>query len=116
LTDIFRNVSAFGLTLIPLDVRHESDRHEEVLDSTTRFLGLESYSQWDEQTKISWFTMQISSKRPLLRKGIWNELPDISPTVVDTLETFGMTAEQYEGSLGAYVISQATSASDVKKL
>jgi len=114
LTDIMRNVSAFGLTLVPLDVRQESDRHEEAVDSITRFLGLGSYSQWDEQTRISWLSTQISSKRPLLRSGIWNEHPDIfSPTAVDTLETFQMIAEQHEDSLGAYVISQATSASDV---
>jgi len=114
LTDILRNVSAFGLALIPLDVRQESDRHEEALDAITRFLGLGSYSQWDEETKISWLTSQISSKRPLIRQGAWNEYPDIfSPTTVDTLETFKMIADQHEGSLGAYVISQATNASDV---
>jgi phosphoenolpyruvate carboxylase len=114
LTDILRNVSAFGLTLIPLDVRQESDRHEDALDAITRYLGLGSYAQWDEQTKISWLTSQISSKRPLLRQGIWNEHPGVfSPPVVDTLETFRMIADQHEGSLGAYVISQATNASDV---
>ena len=114
LTDIIRNVSAFGLTLIPLDVRQESDRHEEALDAITRFLGLGSYSQWDESTKITWLSSQISSKRPLLRAGVWKDNPDIfSETAVDTLETFQMIADQHEDSLGAYVISQATSASDV---
>jgi phosphoenolpyruvate carboxylase len=47
LTDVIRNVSAFGLTLVPLDVRQESDRHEEAVDAITRFLGLGSYKQWD---------------------------------------------------------------------
>jgi phosphoenolpyruvate carboxylase len=114
LTDIIRNVAAFGLTLIPLDVRQESDRHEEALDAITRFLGLGSYAQWDEESKISWLTSQISSRRPLIRSGVWRDHPDIfSPTAVDTLETFRMIADQHEGSLGAYVISQATNASDV---
>jgi phosphoenolpyruvate carboxylase len=114
LTDIIRNVSAFGLTLIPLDVRQESDRHEEAVDAITRFLGLGSFTQWDEDTKISWLTNQIASRRPLIRSGVWREYPDIfSPNVVDTLEIFQMIADQHEDSLGAYVISQATSASDV---
>lgn len=114
LTDIIRNISAFGLTLIPLDIRQESDRHEEAIDAVTRYLGLGSFSQWDEETKISWLTNQISSRRPLIRPGIWREHPDIfSSTAIDTLETFQMIAEQHEDSLGAYVISQATSASDV---
>jgi phosphoenolpyruvate carboxylase len=114
LTDILRNVSSFGLTLIPLDVRQESDRHEEAIDCITRYLGLGSYAQWDEQTRINWLTSQISSKRPLLRPGVWNEEPDYFPeTAVDTLEIFSMIADQSSESLGAYVISQATSASDV---
>lgn len=114
LTDIIRNVSAFGLTLIPLDVRQESDRHEEALDAITRFLGLGSFAQWDEETRISWLTTQISSRRPLIRSGVWRDYPDIfSETAVDTLEIFQMIADQHEDSLGAYVISQATSASDV---
>ena len=116
LTDVIRNVSAFGLTLLPLDIRQESDRHEEALDCITRYLGSGSYSQWDEKTRRSWLQQELASKRPLLRPGEWNENPDIfTPTAVDTLETFRMIAEpeQHEESLGAYVISQATSASDV---
>ena len=114
LTDIIRNLSSFGLTLIPLDIRQESDKHELAVDAITRFLGLGSYSQWDETTKISWLTTQIASKRPLLRPGIWNDYPEFfSETTVDVLETAGIVAEMYEDSLGAYVISQATSASDV---
>mgnify|MGYP005847247105 CR=1 FL=1 len=114
LTDIIRNVAAFGLTLVPLDVRQESDRHEEAMDDVTRFLGLGSYSQWDEETKINWLTQQLASKRPLLRPGVWYENPDVfSENTMETLDTFQMIAEQYDGALGAYVISQATHASDV---
>jgi len=112
--DVLRNLSAFGLTLVPLDVRQESTRHTEALDSVTRHLGLGSYEQWDESTKISWLQKELSSSRPLIRSGDWENNPDIfSPTAVDTLETFRMIAEQHDDSLGAYVISQATSASDV---
>jgi phosphoenolpyruvate carboxylase len=114
LTDVIRNVAAFGLTLVALDVRQESDRHEEAIDSITRYLGLGSYSQWDEDTKVTWLQQQLASPRPLLRPGAWNDHTDFfSPTAINTLETFAMIANQHEGSLGAYVISQATSASDV---
>lgn len=114
LIDIIRRVSSFGLALAPLDIRQESDRHMEALDAITRFLGMGSYSQWDEPTRLSWLQKELSSPRPLIRKDVWNEHPEIfSPTAVDTLETFAMIAEQHEESLGAYVISQATSASDV---
>lgn len=114
LADVIRNTAAFGLTMATLDVRQESDRHEEAVDCVTRYLGLGSYSQWDEDTKLNWLQQQLASPRPLVRPGVWYEHPDIfTPTSIDTLETFQMIAEQHEGSLGAYVISQATSASDV---
>lgn len=114
LTDIIRNVAAFGLNMVTLDIRQESDRHEEAVDSITRYLGLGSYSEWDEDTKLTWLQEQLASPRPLIRPGVWYENPEIfSPTCIDTLETFQMIAKQHEESLGAYVISQATSASDV---
>ena len=111
--DLIRNICAFGLTLVPLDVRQESTRHTEALDAITRHLGIGSYSEWDETTKISWLQSELSSKRPLIRAEEWNGNPMFSDTVVDTLETFQMIAEQHDDSLNAYVISQATSASDV---
>ena len=113
LTDILRKVSAFGLTLVPLDVRQESDRHSEALDCITRHLGLGSYLQWDEAARVNWITQQLQSNRPLLRAGAWDEGAGFTATAKDTLETFAMISEQHEDSLGAYVISQCTSASDI---
>jgi len=114
LTDIIRNVASFGITMATLDVRNESDRHEEAVDCITRYLGLGSYSSWNEETKLNWLQQQLASKRPLIRSGVWHDHPEIfTPTSIDTLETFTMIADQYPGSLGAYVISQATTASDV---
>jgi phosphoenolpyruvate carboxylase len=116
LADLIRKVSTFGLTLVPLDVRQESDRHAEALDCITKYLGLGSYSSWDETARVSWIQAQLQSKRPLIRSGIWREKGSeqfFTPTAIDTLETFEMISEQHEGSLGAYVISQCTSASDI---
>ncbi|KAL7439599.1 hypothetical protein ACHAXH_004093 [Discostella pseudostelligera] len=116
LTDVIRKVSTFGLTLIPLDIRQESDRHSEALDCITRYLGLGSYLQWDEGARVSWITQQLQSRRPLLRAGAWNEAGNegfFTATAKDTLETFQMISEQHEASLGAYVISQCTSTSDI---
>jgi phosphoenolpyruvate carboxylase len=62
-TDILVKVSAFGVTLIPLDIRQESGRHEEALDCITKFLGLGSYAQWDEEAKVTWLSSQIYHPR-----------------------------------------------------
>ena len=51
LTDLIRNLNAFGLTLAPLDIRQESTRHTEALDCITRYLGVGSYADWDEPTR-----------------------------------------------------------------
>eukprot|EP00557_Chaetoceros_sp_GSL56_P000067 CAMPEP_0176496740 /NCGR_PEP_ID=MMETSP0200_2-20121128/11353_1 /TAXON_ID=947934 /ORGANISM="Chaetoceros sp., Strain GSL56" /LENGTH=933 /DNA_ID=CAMNT_0017894709 /DNA_START=549 /DNA_END=3350 /DNA_ORIENTATION=+ len=111
--DFIRNLSAFGLTLCQLDVRQESTRHKEALDAITKYLGLGSYADWDETTKITWLQSELTSKRPLIRRSDWKDNSFFSDTVKDTLETFKMISEQHDDSLNAYVISQATSASDV---
>ena len=113
LINLIRNICGFGLTLVPLDVRQESTRHMEALDTITRYLGLGSYSEWDEATKITWLQSELASKRPLIRPSEWKNNDFFSDTVKDTLGIFEMIAEQHEDSLNAYVISQATHASDV---
>lgn len=113
LLDVIRKFSAFGLSLLSLDIRQESTRHTEAVDAITRYLGVGSYSEWDERTKLNWLQAELASKRPLLRAEDWRNGETFSDTVVDTLETFQMISEQHEDSLGAYVISQATTASDV---
>lgn len=114
LTDVIRKVAAFGLSLLPLDIRQESGRHSEALDAITRYLGLGSYIQWDETTRRNWLQMELTSKRPLLpRLDDGGASLGFSPTVVDTLKTFQMIARLEEGSLGAYVISHCQKTSDI---
>lgn len=116
LLDTIRALCAFGLTLVPLDIRQESTRHTEALDAITRYLGVGSYSQWDESTKLNWLHKELTNKRPLINPISWrnNDHDDFfSDTVKDTLEIFQLVSEQHDDSLNAYVISQAKSASDV---
>ena len=47
-------VTCFGLSLVKLDIRQESDRHADVMDAITTYLGLGSYKAWPEQQKIDW--------------------------------------------------------------
>jgi phosphoenolpyruvate carboxylase len=113
LTDTIRRLAAFGLSMLPLDLRQESSRHAEALDAITQRLELGSYLSWDETTRREWLCKEISSKRPLLPKGTPLRKLGFSDTVVDTLETFELVAKLTPGSLGAYVISQCQQASDV---
>ena len=112
LKDLLRKFSAFGLTLTPLDIREESDKHTAALDAVTKSLGIGSYESWDEKTRLNWLNNELSSKRPLFRiRDVANMgYPD---GVVKTLQTFEMASTLGSGSTGAYVISQARTASDV---
>lgn len=111
--DTIRRVAVFGATLMPLDIRQESSRHTEALDAITKYLGQGAYSQWDEATRRGWLVHELSSKRPLLPRGVSYDELRFTPTVIDTLRTFDLIAHLHSESLGAYVISQCQQASDV---
>jgi phosphoenolpyruvate carboxylase len=51
LLDFMRQVSCFGLGLVKLDIRQESDRHTDVMDAITSHLGIGSYRDWSEEQR-----------------------------------------------------------------
>jgi len=112
LLDVLRRVACFGLSLVRLDLRQHAGRHAEALDTITQHLGLGSYAAWDE-----------SERRVFLHRALQDEGRGITPAlesraqfpagVRDVLDTFQAAATLPDGSLGAYVISMASNASDV---
>ncbi|XP_047950340.1 phosphoenolpyruvate carboxylase 2-like [Salvia hispanica] len=108
LLDFLRQVSTFGLSLVRLDIRQESDRHTDVLDAITRHLEIGSYKEWPEECRQEWLLSELSGKRPLFG-------PDLPKTeeIADVLDTFHVIAELPSDNFGAYIISMATSPSDV---
>ncbi|KAG0536943.1 hypothetical protein BDA96_03G105500 [Sorghum bicolor] len=108
LADLIRRVATFGMVLMKLDVRQESGRHTEALDSVTSYLDLGVYSEWDEEKKLDFLTRELKGKRPLVPQNI-----EVSADVKEVLDTFKVAAELGSDSLGAYVISMASNASDV---
>ncbi|EPS69811.1 hypothetical protein M569_04952 [Genlisea aurea] len=108
LADLIRRVATFGMGLMKLDLRQESGRHSETLDAITRFLDMGTYSNWDEDKKVEFLIKELKGKRPLVPPTI-----EVSPDVKEVLDTFRVSAELGSDSLGAYVISMASNASDV---
>ncbi|RRT75280.1 hypothetical protein B296_00028278 [Ensete ventricosum] len=108
LLDFLRRVSTFGLCLVRLDIRQESDRHSDVLDAITNHLGIGSYHEWPEVKRQEWLLYELRGKRPLFG-------PDLPQTeeIADVLQTFHVIAELPSDSFGAYIISMATAPSDV---
>jgi phosphoenolpyruvate carboxylase len=112
LSDIIRRLKVFGITLVPLDIREESTRHTEALDAITRWLGIGSYGEWDEDTRVAWLSSELSNKRPLFPSERLSDM-EFDEKVKTTLETFQAASELEPEALGAYVISQCQTASDV---
>ncbi|XP_047332264.1 phosphoenolpyruvate carboxylase 4-like [Impatiens glandulifera] len=108
LADLIRRVCTFGMNLMKLDLRQESGRHAETIDSITTYLDMGVYSEWDEDKKLDFLTRELKSKRPLVPPTI-----EVPPDVKEVLDTFRVAAELGSDSLGAYVISMASNASDV---
>ncbi|XP_002992495.2 phosphoenolpyruvate carboxylase [Selaginella moellendorffii] len=108
LLDFMRQVSCFGLGLVRLDIRQESDRHTDVMDAITTHLGIGSYRSWTEEERQEWLLAELRGKRPLFGA----DLPK-TDEIKDVLETFHVIAELPTDCFGAYIISMATAPSDV---
>jgi phosphoenolpyruvate carboxylase len=113
-SDIIRRIAVFGMTLVPLDIREESTRHTLALDAITRQLGIGSYKEWDENARLNWLQQELNSRRPLFRiRDIEQNNLGLDPDTRKTLMVYKVASELDSESLGAYVISQANTASDV---
>lgn len=108
LLDFMRQVSTFGLSLVRLDIRQESDRHSDVLDAITKHLGIGSYLEWSEEKRQEWLLSELRGKRPLFG----HDLPK-TEEIADVLDTFHVISELPSDNFGAYIISMATAPSDV---
>jgi len=108
ITDVLRRLATFGVTLAPLDVRQEADRHTQALDALSHATGQGSYLERNDDERIAFLMAGLSSVMPPLPA----THPD-SPEVQDVLDTFRLIAESPSGSLGAYVITMTSQASDV---
>ena len=106
-------VEAFGLFLLRLDIRQESDQHTATLSAITRAVGLGDYAAWPEGRRAAFLAEELASPRPLVPPELWRADADLEPAVRDVMQTLAMVARQGEGALGAYVISMATAPSDV---
>ena len=108
LTDLLRQVAVFGLTIVRLDIRQDSQVHTHTLDVITKELAIGSYASWSEARRMTFLSRELEGRRPLLGR----RAPD-DAVAHETLQTMAVCADQAPGALGAYIISMATAPSDV---
>jgi phosphoenolpyruvate carboxylase len=108
LLDTIRRARVFGIHLLRLDVRQDSERHADVFSELTRYLGLGDYAQWSEADKQAFLLRELGSKRPLF-PAQW----DASDDVKEVLDTCKVIAKHSKHGFGIYIISMASEPSDV---
>lgn len=78
------------------------------MDAITKHLEIGSYREWSEECRQEWLLSELSGKRPLFG----HDLPK-TEEIADVFDTFHVISELPSDSFGAYIISMATSPSDV---
>ena len=108
LADILTRLAVFGVTLAPLDIRQEAARHTEALDAVTRALGDGAYADWDEDQRLAYLSAALARGVPPLPERLAADAD-----AADVLDTCRLIATSLPGSLGAYVITMTSEASDI---
>ena len=107
LLDVIRRIKCFGISMVKLDIRQHSERHDQAMSEITQALGLGDYQRWDEQEKQTFLQAEINNTRPLLPQHAWSE------DTQEVLNTYAMIARQPKEVMGVYIISMASQVSDV---
>ena len=108
LLDLLRRAKVFGLGLVRLDIRQESERHTLALSELTRYLETGDYGKWTEEKKQDFLLKELTNRRPLIPEH-WSP-SDETQEVIDTCR---IIARETPDSFGSYVISMAQQPSDV---
>ncbi|GAC15422.1 phosphoenolpyruvate carboxylase [Aliiglaciecola lipolytica] len=108
LLDTIRRVHCFGVHLLKLDIRQDSERHAQVFGELTRYFGMGDYMEWSEEDKQAFLLKELGSKRPLLPPS-WEPSAEVKE-VLDTCRTIAKNSQQ---GFGIYIISMASLPSDV---
>lgn len=101
-------LSTFGVTLIDLDIRQSSDKHELLMDELTGHLGLGSYLSWSEKARHDFLLEELKSRRPLIPES-WEPPGEAG----ETLRTIRLIAGSNADGVSCYIISMAKNPSDV---
>ncbi|HET7696152.1 MAG TPA: phosphoenolpyruvate carboxylase [Vicinamibacterales bacterium] len=106
LTDVLRRVSAFGPSIVRLDIRQHAARHAAAIDAIARARGDGPYREWPEAGRQQYLRRAIDTRMPI-PDGIGDA------EVREVLATFAAIAGIPASSLGAYIVSMTEAPSDL---
>ena len=96
------------MTLVNLDVRQNSDRHEDLMGTITDFHELGDYWEWSEKARQDFLAAELGTRRPLIPDNLL-----LSAEQQETLDTFRLAAHDNGEGISAFVISLARKPSEV---
>ena len=102
----------FGVSLLRLDVRQESGRHEAVIAAICDYLQLGDYRTWSETQRQDFLLQELASRRPLIDDAFYAS-DACDDDIAEVLACCRVLADQQGEGVGAYVISMARAPSDV---
>jgi phosphoenolpyruvate carboxylase len=114
LDNLICQAEVYGFTLVELDFRQDSSRHEEAIAEITAYLQVlpKPYGELSEVEKTAWLIQELKTRRPLIPA----EMP-FSEATCETIETFRMLRllqqEFGRGICQTYIISMTNFVSDV---
>ena len=85
LMDILRRLSCFGVSLVKLDFRQESEAHTNALSAITQALGLGVYAEWSEEQRVEFKVLikKAEERATLLFKGEAEIVCDINDHICE---------------------------------
>ena len=106
-------VDAFGFHLCGLDMRQNSDTHEQVVAELLAWAGVHpDYRSLPEEQRVAILAAELSTRRPLTRDGA--ELSDLARKELDIVGAAARAVETLgPESVPTYIISMCQSVSDM---
>ena len=111
--DTLRRLSCFGMNLMRLDIRQDAARHTTALRAICNYIGAGDYGEWTEPARVSFLTAALARPGPLL--ACLDRFLDETDceTTREVLMTLRLVSRLDAESLGAYIISMATTPCDI---
>ncbi|VAZ83537.1 Phosphoenolpyruvate carboxylase [Mycobacterium persicum] len=106
-------VHVFGFHLCGLDLRQNSDVHEEVVGELLAWAGVHpDYGSLPEHERVALLVGELSTRRPLI--GGWAQLSDLARSELDIMAAAAHAVQTYgPEAVPNYVISMCRSVSDM---
>lgn len=113
LADIIAAVEVFGFNLYSLDLRQNSDSHEEILTELFRLAGVtDNYAALNESAKVALLVQELSSARPLIPATV--SLSEQTEREMGIMRAAAQAVAKYGPSTVPHcIISMCTSVSDL---